>query len=146
MLYFEDISVGHRFDLGSKLVRRDEIIKFAREFDPQPFHLDDEAGRRSVFGGLCASGWHTAAMLHRLTCDSLFGKIAGLGSPGMDELKWKKPVFPDDTLSASCTVLDKRVSSTRKDLGLVNIASDVRNQKGEQVMSLRGWLMIARKA
>ena len=110
LLHFEDFAVGESRDFGRYVVTAKEIKDFAQEFDPQPFHLDEEAGKKSILGGLCASGWHTGAILMRMMVDGYLGRSASLGSPGLDELKWLKPVYPDETLTARFTVLAKRRS------------------------------------
>ena len=102
--YWEDFPAGLVRDIGSFAVTREAVLAFAHEFDPQPFHTDDEAAQASLFGGLCASGWHTCAMAMRLMCDSYLLEAASLGSPGIETLRWLKPVFPGDTLVADGTV------------------------------------------
>jgi acyl dehydratase len=145
LLYFEDILVGERFMLGEKRVTKEEIIAFATEFDPQPFHIDEEAGRKSFLGGLCASGWHTCALVHRLNCDSFFNKFVSLGSPGGDELRWLKPLFPGDTVTGITTVIDTRASESRPEMGLLQISTEAHNQKNEPLLKMRAWGMIARR-
>ena len=106
MLYFNDFKAGMVEELGGRKVTREEIVAFAREFDPQPFHLDDEAARRTPFGGLIASGWHTAAIVQRLVVDGFVNASASLGSPGVDELRWLKPVRPGDELAVRFEVTE----------------------------------------
>jgi acyl dehydratase len=108
------------------------------EFDPQPFHLDEEAGRASILGGLCASGWHTGAMLMRMMVDGYLGNSAGLGSPGLDELKWLKPVFPGETLTSRFTVLAKRVSAKNPGMGILTMRWEVFSSAGEKKMEVTG--------
>jgi acyl dehydratase len=120
-IHFEDLAPGTVFDLGTALVDRDEMIAFARRFDPQPFHLDPEAGRASVFGDLAASGWFTAGLWMRAYVDNLLSRSAGLGSPGGDEVSWPAPVFAGDELRAAMEVLDARVSRSRPELGLITL-------------------------
>jgi acyl dehydratase len=134
--YFEDFATGQEVELGSVRVLEDEILDFARRFDPQPFHVDPEAAQRSVFGGLIASGWHTGAMWMRLYVDSLLGGDAGMGSPGIEELRWLAPVRPGDTLSGRLTVLDATPSERRPDRGTVRIRGEMVNQHGVTVMSM----------
>ena len=134
--YFEDFTTGQVFDLGSKVVTEAEIVAFARQFDPQPFHLDPEAAKESVFGGLIASGWHTGAMWMRLYVDSMLGGSAGRGSPGVEELRWLAPVRPGDTLTGQLTVLDVAPSERRPDRGTVRIRGELVNQEGVTVMSM----------
>jgi acyl dehydratase len=126
-------------------VTRDEILAFAREFDPQPFHLDEAAARRTIYGGLLASGWHTAAILMRLMWETYLKDTASMGSPGVDEVRWLKPVRPGDTLRARFTVTDARPSRSRPDRGVVTSLSEVLNQHGEVVMTVRGLSMFARR-
>lgn len=134
---FEDFVPGMTIDLGEKHVTAEEIIEFAREFDFQPMHLDEEAGKASLLGGLSASGWHTASMLMRMMCDSFVLDSTSQGAPGVDILRWKKPVLAGDTLKARCTVLTARPSSSRPGLGLVNVRYDVVNQRGETVLEMQ---------
>lgn len=124
---------------------RDEILAFAREFDPQPFHLDEAAARRTIYGGLLASGWHTAAILMRLMWETYLKDTASMGSPGVEEVRWLKPVRPGDTLRARFTVTDARPSRSRPDRGVVTSLSEVLNQHGEVVMTVRGLSMFARR-
>lgn len=119
-LYFEDLAPGSVFDLGTTVVDEAEMVAFARRFDPQPFHLDPEAGER-VFGGLAASGWFTAGLWMRAYVDNLLTRSAGLGSPGGDEIAWPAPVFAGDELAAAMEVLDARVSRSRPELGLITL-------------------------
>ena len=112
---FDDFEPGQVYELGSKVVTEDEIVAFARQFDPQPFHLDPEAAKDSVFGGLIASGWHTGAMWMRLYVDSLLGGGSGQGSSGIEELRWLAPVRPGDTLSGRLTVLEATASESHPD-------------------------------
>jgi acyl dehydratase len=140
-LYWEDFPAGLELDCGSRSVGRDEIVAFACEFDPQPFHLDDEAGSASLFGGLSASGWHTCAMCMRMMCDSYVLRSSSLGSPGLDELRWLRPVRPGDVLQLRMTVLDARLMRSRPGVGLVRSRWDLRNQHGEPVLQMTGWSM-----
>jgi acyl dehydratase len=143
--HFEDFTVGETIDLGSTRVTREEVLAFAREFDPQPFHLDDEAGRASVLGGLAASGWHTCSMLMRLLCDNLLLASSCNGSPGVEEVRWMRPVFPDDRLSATAEVQAARPLRSRPTLGMVTLLATVRNQDGLPVMTSRNAILFARK-
>ena len=135
-LYFEDFRPGQVVELGSRTVTEDEIVAFAREFDPQPFHLDPEAAKDSVFGGLIASGWHTGAMWMRLYVDSLLGGASGQGSSGIEELRWLAPVRPGDTLSGRLTVLEASSSESHPDRGTIRIRGEMVNQDGVTVMSM----------
>ena len=134
--YFEDFEPGRVFELGSRFVTAEEIVAFGREFDPQPFHVDEEAAAASIFGGLIASGWHTGAMWMRLYVDALLGGAASLGSPGIEELRWLAPVRPGDTLSARLTVLEATPSERNAARGTVRIRGEVENQDGVVVMSM----------
>ncbi|WP_257445966.1 MaoC family dehydratase [Archangium lipolyticum] len=135
MRYFEDFQVGQTFELGSYEVSREEILEFARKYDPQPFHLDEEAGRRSIFGSIIASGWQTASICHGLLVKSLIGDSSSLGSPGLDELRWLLPVRPGDTISPRLVVLESTPSRSKPDRGSIKMRMEVRNQKGELVMT-----------
>jgi acyl dehydratase len=141
MLHFEDFKVGETSEMGRRVVDRDEVIAFARDFDPQPFHIDEEAARASMFGGLIASGWHTVSMVMRMMCDSYLLQSASLGSPGVDHVKWLKPVRPGDTIRAVRTVLEARVSKSKPDVGIVKTRWDVYNQADEPVMTMEGYGM-----
>jgi acyl dehydratase len=133
---FEDFEAGQVYELGSKVVSEDEIVAFARQFDPQPFHLDAEAAKDSVFGGLIASGWHTGAMWMRLYVDSLLGGGSGQGSSGIEELRWLAPVRPGDTLSGRLIVLEATSSDSQPDRGTIRIRGEMVNQDGVTVMSM----------
>lgn len=132
--WYEDMTPGRVFDLGKKTVSAEEIIRFAREFDPQPFHLSEDAGRKSILGGLSASGWHTCSMMMRMFYDSLLRWSASEGAPGIDAIEWRKPVLAGDTLSASTTVTDRRPLKSRPGIGLLHVRHTVVNQNGETVM------------
>ena len=135
-LYFEDLEAGQVVDLGTIAVTEEDILGFARQWDPQPFHVDPEAAKDSVFGGLIASGWHTGAMWMRLYVDSLLDGAASMGSPGIEELRWLAPVRPGDTLAGSLTVLETTPSERRSDRGTVRIRGEMTNQDGVVVMSM----------
>ncbi len=133
---YEDLGEGVVVDLGTKIVRADEIIEFASEFDAQPFHLDEEAGKASILGGLAASGWHTCAMFMRMLCDALLLDSTAQGAPGIDYAKWKRPVLAGDTLGGKLTILSSRLSRSKPGLGFVTWRADLVNQKGETVFEL----------
>lgn len=133
MLYFEDFPVGRRFDFSNRDVSADEIIAFAREFDPQPMHVDETAGKASILGGLSASGWHTSAMMMRMLCDSYIDQTAAEGSPGVESMDWKRPVLAGDTLSGHCRVVEARISRSRPSIGIVRFVAEVTNQRGEVI-------------
>jgi acyl dehydratase len=145
-LHWEDLSVGQAFEFGAKAVTREEVMAFARDFDPQPFHLDDAAAAATLFKKLSASGWHTAAMTMRMMVDHYLSKAASLGSPGMDNIRWLKPVYPGDTLSVRKTVLQSRPMNSRPDVGLLLSRTETLNQHGEVVMSMEGWGMMRRRS
>lgn len=137
MQYFEDIAVGSTQAFGSYLVTREEVIEFASKYDPQPFHLDDDAAAATHFGRLSASGWHTCAMTMAMLVENLkANRQAGLGSPGIDQLRWLKPVFPGDTLRCESEVLEKRRSQSRREMGLFKSRLTVFNQDDEPVMQM----------
>jgi acyl dehydratase len=134
--YFEDFRVGEEVELGRHTVSEEEIVDFARRYDPQSFHVDPGAARESVFGGLIASGWHTGAMWMRLYVDAMLGVSSGQGSPGVEELRWLAPVRPGDTLTGRLTVLETTPSGRRPDRGTVRIRGEMVNQDGVTVMSM----------
>jgi len=135
MRYFDDFQPGDVSEHGPYGVSREEIIAFAKQFDPQPFHLSDEGGREGIFGGLIASGWHTASICHKLIVEGMLGKTASLGSPGLDELRWLKPVRPGDSLSVRTEVVSLTPSRSKPDRGAIKFRFEVRNQHGEVVMT-----------
>ena len=135
--YFEDYVPGSVHEFGSITVEQDEVIAFARRFDPQAFHMDPELAKNTIFGGLIASGWHTAGLMMRLFADHYLSKVASLGSPGIDELRWKVPVRPGDELSIRVTVLEAKRSRSKPDRGVVRSFVEVINQNREVVMSMK---------
>ena len=145
MKYLEDFAVGQTMEFPPRTVSEDEIVAFARDYDPQPFHLDKEAARQSLFGGLCASGWHTAGMMMRMLVDNVIGKYASMGSPGVDQLRWVKPVFPGDTLHLRGEILDVKPSRSKPDRGVVTSRYEMKNQKGETVLTMQAKGMYARR-
>ncbi len=145
MLYWEDFPVGDTMEMGSHTFTEAEIIAFARQFDPQPFHVDHDAAARSMYGGIIASGWHTASICHRLLVDSLLSKSVSLGSPGLDELRWLLPVRPEDVLSARVEVLSLTPSRSKPDRGAIKFRLEVRNQKGEVVMTELATALFSRR-
>ena len=145
LLTFEDFCPGDIRTFGVQTVSRDSIIAFAREFDPQPFHLDNSAAQKSMLGGLSASGWQTACLLMRMACDGWVNHSASWGGSGMDELKWLAPVRAGDVLSAKMQVMAVRASKSRPEMGLVSVLSHVLNQRGETVMSQANTVMIGRR-
>jgi acyl dehydratase len=143
--YFEDYVEGEVYRFGSIAVTEDEVIGFAKRYDPQRFHTDPEAARRSPFGGLIASGWHTAGLMMRLFADHYLTHVASLASPGLDELRWLKPVRPGDTLSIRVTVLKAVASKSKPDRGVVTSGIEVLNQADEIVMTLKAVNFIGRR-
>ncbi|MGK6312438.1 MaoC family dehydratase [Neorhizobium sp. DT-125] len=131
---FEDFAIGRVFPLASKRVTAEEIVEFAAEFDPQPMHLDEAAGKASILGGLSASGWHTASMFMRMMFDGWLSRSSSEGSPGIEFMEWKKPVLAGDTLSGRSTVLESRPLRSRPGIGIVKFLHEVENQRGEVVM------------
>lgn len=132
--YFEDYAVGATNECGSVSVDQASIVAFAKEFDPQPFHADPEAAAAGPFGGLIASGWHTAALVMRLLVDNYLSAEASLGSPGLDEIRWPYPVRPDDTLRVRATVVESRRSLSKPDRGIIKTMVEAVNQDGRTVM------------
>ncbi|GLQ37228.1 enoyl-CoA hydratase [Rhizobium albus] len=143
--HFEDMEPGRSFELGPVTVSAEEIIEFARQFDPQPMHLSEEAGKASILGGLAASGWHTCAILHRMMYDAMISRTASEGGPGIDYAEWKKPVLAGDTLTGTCTVLEARPSASRPVIGIVTIENKLYNQRGELVCETKQPTMIRRR-
>jgi len=138
MIHYEDLQPGATDSFGSYAVTREEVIEFASKYDPQPFHLDDAAAEKTHFGRLSASGWHTCAMtMAMLVANLTEHRQAGLGSPGMDELRWVKPVYPGDTLRVETRIIEKRRSRNRPDMGLFKSDLTVFNQHDEPVMTMR---------
>lgn len=144
-IYFEDFAAGQEYDLGSRTLDSAAIIEFATEFDPQPFHVDEAAAAQSIYGGLIASGWQTGSIYMRLLFDGVLHRVAGMGSPGIDELRWLGPVRPGDTLSALMRIDEVRASKSKPDRGIVMTAGEVRNQDGELVLTLKSPLMVRRR-
>jgi acyl dehydratase len=145
MIYFEDFVVGERARLGSVDVRAEEIVEFARRFDPQPFHTDPQRALQSVYGGLIASGWHTCSMVMRLACDAYLLDSASLGSPGVEKIEWLKPVRPGDRLTAWRQVLESRPSRSNPGRGSVFSLLEAENQVGEIVLRMQAWGMFRRR-
>ncbi len=141
--YFEDYVPGDVHEFGSIAVEEDEMIGFARRFDPKPFHTDPVAAKQSIFGGLIASGWYTAGLMMRLYVDHYLSHVASLSSPGVDELRWIKPVRPGDAISIRITISQTRRSNSKPDRGVVHSYIEVLNQKGETVMSVKGVNLLA---
>ncbi|MEO7635484.1 MAG: MaoC family dehydratase [Sphingomicrobium sp.] len=146
MRYFEDLEVGAETYFGKYEVSREEVLEFARKYDPQPFHLSDEAAAKTHFGRLSASGWHTCAMTMAVIARFVVAdEQAGLGSPGSDELRWRKPVFPGDTLHVHSKIVDKTPSRSRPEMGSFRTETSVTNQHDEPVMTYTSIVLIRRR-
>lgn len=135
--YFEDYVTGSVHEFGPIAVEENEVLDFGKRFVPLSYHTDTEAAKKSIYGGLIASGWHTAALMMRLYTDHYLSKVANLGSPGCDELRWSKPVFPGDELCIRVTVMETRRSDSKPDRGIVQSFTEVLNQKRDVVMSVK---------
>jgi len=147
MIYFEDLVLGAETDFGTYDVTREEVLEFARKYDPQPFHLSDEEAAKTHFGRLAASGWHTAAMTMAVIARTVVdNQQAGLGSPGIDELRWKKPVYPGDTLHVRGRIVDKTPSRSRPEMGSFRTETTVTNQDGDVVMTFTSIVLIRRRS
>ena len=144
-LFWEDFTKGSVIETGPRPVTRDEIVAFAEEFDPQPIHLDEEAGRASMLGGLSASGWHICAIAMRMMVDGFLGNSSSRGAPGVDEVRWHTPLRPGYSVTLRTTVLDTRVSRSRPDMGFVNFRFELVNQNGTVVMTMSSSLMMGRR-
>ena len=144
-LYWEDFSAGHVAEYGPMSVTAEEIKAFAAEFDPQPMHLDEEAARQTLVGGLCASGWHTCCIMMRILADGFILNSSSMGAPGVDEIRWLAPVRPGDRLTVRATVLETKGSRSRADLGFVRMAFEVLNGGGDCVMRSTTNLMFGRR-
>ena len=145
MKYWEDFKIGERAELGRHTFTEQEIVEFGRRYDPQPFHVDGENAARGPFGGLIASGWQTCAIGMRLMVEGYISRTVSLGSPGIDNIRWLKPVRPGDTIAYGRIVLESRASTTRKGVGLVKHRWEAVNQRGELVLTMEGWGMFGRK-
>ena len=143
--YFDDFAVGQVLQAGSRTVSEAEIIAFAKQFDPQPFHVDHDAAAASIFGGVIASGWHTCSMMMRLVVDAFLSQSASMGSPGVEEIRWLKPVRAGDTISLKLTVLELRPSRSKQDRGVVLLLWEASNQHGEPVATIKGLGMFGRR-
>lgn len=140
---YEDLTPGLKLPFGPRTVSREEIVAFAGEFDPQPFHLDEAAGKASVLGGLAASGWHTLSLFMRMIWDAYLKDSTSQGSPGIEFNRWKRPVLAGDTLSGVSTVIDRRVSKSMPHIGLLTVHNEIVNQRGEVVCELQHIAMFA---
>jgi acyl dehydratase len=143
--YWEDFTPGLVIEYGPRLVTREEIVAFGREFDPQPFHLSEDAARGTMLGELCASGWHSCCIVMRMSADSFVLNSSSMGAPGIDEVQWLKPIKPGDELILRATVLATRPSNSRPDMGFVNIQLELFNARHERMMALKAPLMFGRR-
>lgn len=137
-MYYEDFAPGAITELGNCEVTAEEIVAYAREFDPQPFHLDEAAARASILGGLCASGWHVCGIMMRLAIDGLLGRTAGMGSNNVSEVKWLKPVYAGERVSARFTVIEKRISAKRPEMGILSMRIDLLGADGTLKSEMTG--------
>lgn len=146
MIYFEDLEVGAETVFGTYEVTREEVLEFARKYDPQPFHLSDEEAAKTHFGRIAASGWHTCAMVMAVIARHVVAhEQAGLGSPGIDELRWLKPVYPGDTLTVRGTILEKTPSRSKPEIGSFRTQTEVTNQEGVTVLRFISIVLIRRR-
>ncbi|WP_075796051.1 MaoC family dehydratase [Massilia putida] len=143
--YFEDFEPGQDIDLGTRTVTEDEIVAFARQYDPQPFHVDQDAAAASIYGGVIASGWHTCGMMMRLVVDGLLGKSSSMGSPGLDGVRWLAPVRAGDTLNVRYRTVQVKPSASKPDRGVVWSKWVAINQHGETVCTVEGMGMFGRR-
>ncbi len=143
--YLEDFAVGQVFKSARTRVDKEQIVAYAKQFDPQPFHLDEEAARKTPFQGLAASGWHTAGMTMRMMLDGEFKPVGGILGVGFDELSWPRPVRPGDELHAKSEILEVRPSKSRPDRGMIRVRTTTYNQKDELVMAFTGNLLVPRR-
>ena len=146
LIYFDDLDLGAKTMFGHYDVTREEVLEFARKYDPQPFHLSDEEAAKTHFGRIAASGWHTCAIAMRMMCDAYLLESASLGSPGLEKLSWKKPVYPGDTLHVRLEVLESRAMASRPDVGILRSRWEVMNQDNETVLTMEGYGMFRRRA
>ena len=143
--YFDDFVVGQEIELGERTVNEDEIIAFALQFDPQPFHIDKEAAAQSIYGGVIASGWHTCAMMMRIVLDGMGCEEASMGSPGLDGVRWLLPVRAGDTIRVRYLTREVKASTSKPDRGIVKSTWVATNQKGEDVCTIDGMAMFRRR-
>ncbi len=143
--YWEDFHVGDVFEFTGEPVTKDEIIEFAQEYDPQPHHLDEELAKNTLLGTLCASGWHSCTMLMRLLCDTYLNEAEHIGSPGVNEVRWRSPVEPGDIFHVKRTVLNVRPVAGQPDRGMVQCFFDVRNQQGRELMTMDCFALYRRR-
>lgn len=145
MSWWEDFAVGSSTELGRHTFGAEEIAAFGRQFDPQPFHTDPEAARETAFGGLIASGWHVCAVGMRLLTETVLAESRNLGSPGIENVRWLKPVRAGDTLAYRVIVVEARPSASRPGVGLVKHRWEARNEAGQLALTLEGWILVRRR-
>ena len=143
--YWEDVPTGTIFTTAERTISKEEIIEFAGEYDPQPFHLDEEAAKDSILGGLCASGWHSCAIAMRLVYDAFHVNAATQGSPGITECRWRRPLFAGETVKVKVTCIDTRASKSRPTMGLTNWTWEMTNANNDTIMTTESWLMMGRR-
>lgn len=146
MKYWEDVPTGTTFTTAERTITKQEIVEFASEYDPQPFHLDEEAAKASILGGLCASGWHICAIAMRLVYDAFHADAATQGSPGITECRWRRPLFAGETVKVIATCIDARPSKSRPTMGLTNWTWEMTNTAGDTIMKTESWLMMGRRS
>ena len=145
LIYYEDLEIGQKIKLGSISISKNEIISFAEKFDPQPFHTNEIKAKESIFGGLCASGWHTCSLFMRILYDGFLINSAALGSPGMDAIRWLKPLRPGETITGIGEVIKKTPSKSRPEIGSLIINYEVFNKNNELIMTLIGISIFKKK-
>ena len=145
LIYYEDLEIGQKIKLGSISISKNEIISFAEKFDPQPFHTNEIKAKESIFGGLCASGWHTCSLFMRILYDGFLINSAALGSPGMDAIRWLKPLRPGETITGIGVVIKKTPSKSRPEIGSLIINYEVFNKNNELIMTLIGISIFKKK-
>tara|TARA_B100000686_G_scaffold293233_1_gene322586 strand:+ start:1363 stop:1818 length:456 start_codon:yes stop_codon:yes gene_type:complete len=145
IIYFEDLNKGDNYTLGPIFVSKKEILEFANKYDPQAFHIDEEKAKESLFGGLCASGWHTCSLYMKMLCDSFIKNLASLGSPGMNEIRWIKPLFPNQNITGKVTIISKTPSRSKPNIGSIITNSEVYNNKKEIIMTLQSISIVKKR-
>jgi len=145
IIYFEDLNEGDNYSLGPLFVSKKEILEFANKYDPQPFHIDEKKAKESLFGDLCASGWHTCSLYMKMLCDSFIKNLASLGSPGMNEIRWIKPLFPDQNITGKVTIVSKTPSKSKPQIGSLITNSEVYNNKKEIIMTLQSISIVKKR-
>jgi len=145
IIYFEDLNEGDSYSLGPLFVSKKEILEFANKYDPQPFHIDEKKAKESLFGNLCASGWHTCSLYMKMLCDSFIKNLASLGSPGMNEIRWIKPLFPDQNITGKVIIVSKTPSKSKPQIGSLITNSEVYNNKKEIIMTLQSISIVKKR-